>query len=246
MIHGTFGKPVRALHHAVLDAPESVARARHTPQTVRRRRAGRSPARAAPTAVRQTRAGGFDLRRISGMNCTADVPTMPRALPVTVVPVASMREGRILRRERVESGDVGDEGCSRDLLRHERAAAHHARRVFLIIIWVDLFVPLGATHLGTETHAGKDAVFPGHSLDVVPDLRLPGEETGPVPRVGANEYRVQSRGDVAGTSRIGVVAPRTRDSVSLFEKNEVVDPLLAQPDRRAPIPEIPAPTITTS
>ena len=93
-------------------------------------------------------------------------------------------------------------------------------------------LPPAVGHLRGEPGHPLEAVTGRDVAQVAEDLRLPGE--GPRPAgVGGEGERVQRRGHVAGTARVGVRPPRTAEGVGLLQDQQVGDAGFPEPDRGA-------------
>ena len=95
-----------------------------------------------------------------------------------------------------------------------------------------LGVEAGLGDLGASRRCGSIPKSRAHVLEVGEDLRLRRVTARPVVARGERE-RVQVRGDVAGGARVGVRAPDPADRVAALEHGQLLEPGLAQPDRRA-------------
>ena len=84
-------------------------------------------------------------------------------------------------------------------------------------------VPLCGEHFYPEANVLVDPVADGRVLDVLADLRLLREQSGPI-RIGGKGIRVQAGRDVAGTTGIGVGAPGAAEGVRFLEQDKIVDP----------------------
>src|SRR3954447_15979935 len=82
-------------------------------------------------------------------------------------------------------------------------------------------VPGRALHVVAEADVRHNAEVLRAAPQVIADLALEGIEAGPV-GIGRERVRVQSRGDVALTAGIGVVAPGPAQLVRPLEHHEVV------------------------
>ena len=93
-------------------------------------------------------------------------------------------------------------------------------------------VPRRSRHVLAEDTVRDNVVPVSDLLQVRPDLALRREGVAPV-RVLRERELVEQRLNIAGASRITVLAPRPPESGSALEDHEVADPACAQADRHA-------------
>jgi len=89
------------------------------------------------------------------------------------------------------------------------------------------FVVAGLRHFGAEAQVRTNAVLVGAAFQVGLDFRLRGEHPRPL-RVLLEGERVEMRLNVAGATRIGVVAPSAADAVGAFQHQKVAVAFLLQ------------------
>ena len=172
---------------------------------------------------------------ISGTNwiALAPVPTTAsrRAGQVeVVVPLGGVEHGPL---------EVADPGQRRDRGPGELAAGGDQQIELGTLARVGdhgpasaLGVEAGLGHLGAEPQVGCDAEVARALFEVGEDLPLRCVTARPVVP-GRERERVQVRGHVAGGARVGVRAPDPADGVAPLEYGQLLEPGLAQPDRRA-------------
>ena len=143
---------------------------------------------------------------------------------VVVVPLGAVehRALEVLDPGNVRVGRLAERPGTRD---QELAPDSSGARLDLPLLVV--FHPRRPEDLRVEHDVGHHAEPHSGVTQVAVQLGLLREGSAP-PRVGSEREGVQVRGDVAGTARVVVVAPRTSHVVRLLQHDEVVSAFLLQ------------------
>ena len=146
-----------------------------------------------------------------------------------VVPLSGVEGGAL---EALEAGDAGDLGLAEaahaghEHLRGEPTAGRVDDPALPVV------VPARLRDGVAEANVRIHVEVTGAAAQVVLDL-VPGGEGAAPAGVRGEAERVEVGGHVARDAGVGVVAPRAADVVGTFEQDEVLDPLLLEPDGHA-------------
>ena len=170
----------------------------------------------------------------SGTNWIADAPVPIAATrsPVTSWSWSQRAEWKTVPSKRSSPGRSGTRGSASGPTPAIRTRASTGARGRLQPPAPGRVVPRGARHRHPEPDERCGVVPLRAALQVGADLGLRGVRPAPL-GVRRERERVEVRGDVARAAGVGVRPPGAADVVVALEHDEVVDPLLAQPDRRA-------------